>query len=202
MHINDNKFLKLLAKEYPDIAKASAEIIKLNALLNLPKGTEHFMSDIHGEYEAFTHILKNGSGVIRKKIDEKLGNTITEKERAKLATLIYYPEKKLRMLRDENDDMDDIYRITIYRLVDVCRYIASKYTRTEVRNAMPGDYAYILDELLNIPSDGDNKQDYYSEIVNSIITTECSEDIISAPGPLSYMSPTMCNLCIQRRDIR
>ena len=195
MHINDNKFLKLLAKEYPDIAKASAEIIKLNALLNLPKGTEHFMSDIHGEYEAFTHILKNGSGVIRKKIDEKLGNTITEKERAKLATLIYYPEKKLRMLRDENDDMDDIYRITIYRLVDVCRYIASKYTRTEVRNAMPGDYAYILDELLNIPSDGDNKQDYYSEIVNSIITTECSEDIIIA------LSHLISRLCIHRLHI-
>ena len=195
MNSGNYKFLKLLAKQYPDIASASAEIIKLKAILNLPKGTEHFMSDLHGEYEAFTHILKNGSGVIRKKIDEKFGNTITEKERAKLATLIYYPEKRLRLLRDECDDMDDVYRITIYRLVDVCRYIASKYTRTEVRNAMPGEYAYILDELLNIPSDGDNKQDYYSEIVNSIITTECSEDIIIA------LSHLISHLCIHRLHI-
>ncbi len=189
------KFLQLLSKKYPDIATASAEIIRLNAILNLPKGTEHFMSDIHGEYEAFTHILKNGSGVIRKKIEEKLGNTITEKERAKLATLIYYPEKKLRMLRDECENMEDWYRITIYRLVDVCRYIASKYTRTEVRNAMPGDFAYILDELLNIPADGDNKKDYYAEIVNSIISTDCAEDIIAA------LSHLISRLCIHRLHI-
>ncbi len=195
MNNSDYKFLKLMAKQYPDIASASAEIIKLNAILNLPKGTEHFMSDIHGEYEAFTHILKNGSGVIRKKIEEKLGNTITEKEQAKLATLIYYPEKKLRMMHDECDDIEDWYRITIYRLVDVCRYIASKYTRTEVRNAMPGEFAYILDELLNIPANGDNKKDYYAEIVNSIISTECSEDVITAICHL------ISRLCIHRLHI-
>ncbi|MBQ7902013.1 MAG: fructose-1,6-bisphosphatase [Clostridia bacterium] len=192
---NYYKFLKLLSREYPDIAKAAAEIINLNAILNLPKGTEHFMSDIHGEYEAFTHILKNGSGVVRKKIEERLGKTVTEAERAKLATLIYYPEKKLRMIKEECSNMEDWYTITIYRLVEVCRYIASKYTRSKVRKSMPQDYAYILDELLNIPADGDNKEDYYSEIINSIISTDSADDIIAA------LSHLISRLCIDRLHI-
>ena len=192
---NYRKFLRLLSRDYPDIAKAGAEIINLNAILNLPKGTEHFMSDIHGEYEAFTHILKNGSGVVRKKIEEKLGKTITESERAKLATLIYYPEKKLRMIKEECNNMEDWYTITIYRLVEVCRYIASKYTRSKVRKSMSRDYAYILDELLNIPSDADNKEDYYREIIHSIISTDSADDVII----------TLCHLisrlCIDRLHI-
>ena len=192
---NYYKFLRLLSRDYPDIAKAATEIINLNAILNLPKGTEHFMSDIHGEYEAFTHILKNGSGVVRKKIEEKLGRTITESERAKLATLIYYPEKKLRIIKEQCANLEDWYTITIYRLVEVCRYIASKYTRSKVRKSMPSNYAYILDELLNIPSDADNKEDYYSEIIRSIISTDSADEVII----------TLCHLisrlCIDRLHI-
>lgn len=189
------KFLKLLSGEYPDIASAAAEIIGLNAILNLPKGTEHFMSDIHGEYEAFRHILHSGSGVVRKKIDEKLGNTISLAERNRLATLIYYPEEKLALIKQDCDNLIDWYRITIYRLVEVCRYIASKYTRSRVRKSTPEDFAYIIDELLNNPKDGDNKADYYSEIVNSIITTDVADEVITA------LCQLISRLCIDRLHI-
>ena len=196
--LNDSnyyKFLKLLSKDYPDISSAAADIIKLNAILNLPKGIEHFMSDIHGEYEAFNHILNNASGVIRNKIDEKLGTTISIEERKRLATLIYYPEKKLRMIKEEVEDIEDWYKITIYRLVEVCRYVASKYTRSKVRKSMNREFNYIIDELLNIPRDGDNKEDYYSEIINSVIRTDSADDVIIA------LSHLISRLCIDRLHI-
>ena len=192
---NYNKFLKLLSKDYPDISTAAAEIIRLKAILNLPKGTEHFMSDLHGEYEAFNHILNNGSGVIRKKIDEKLGNTISEKEKTRLATLIYYPEKKLRMIKEEIEDIDVWYKTTIYQLVDVCRYTASKYTRSKVRSSMKKDFNYIIDELLNTPREGENKEDYYAEIINSAIRTDSADEIIIA------LSHLISRLCIDRLHI-
>ena len=192
---NYNKFLKLLSIDYPDISTAAGEIIKLKAILNLPKGTEHFMSDIHGEYEAFNHILNNGSGVIRKKIDEKLGATVSAAERTRLATLIYYPEKKLRIIKEEEADIENWYKITIYRLVEVCRYIASKYTRSKVRKSMKQDFNHIIDELLHTPRDGDNKEDYYDEIINSAIRTDSADEIIIA------LSHLISRLCIDRLHI-
>lgn len=192
---NYYKFLKLLSVTYPDISSAAAAIIRLKAVLSLPKGTEHFMSDIHGEYEAFNHILKNASGVIRNKIDEKLGNTISIEERKRLATLIYYPEKKLSMIKKQTEDMEDWYRITIYRLVEVCRFVASKYTRSKVRKSMNSDFNYVIDELLNIPKDEDNKEDYYSEIINSVIKTDSADAVITA------LSHLISRLCVDRLHI-
>ena len=192
---NYYKFLELLSNKYPDISSAAAAIIKYKAILNLPKGTEHFMSDIHGEYEAFKHILKNASGIIRNKIDEKLGTTISVEERKKLATLIYYPEKKLRIIKEETEDIEDWYKITIYRLVEVCRYVASKYTRSKVRKSMNYNFNYIIDELLNIPRDGDNKEDYYTEIINSVIRTDSADEVITE------LSHLISRLCVDRLHI-
>ena len=127
------KYLKVLSKQYPSISKASTEIINLEAILNLPKGTEHFISDIHGEYEPFVHVLKNGSGVIKRKIEELFSSTIRESEKNTLATLVYYPEQKLELIEKEEENIEDFYRIYIYRLVELCRYAASKYTRSKVR---------------------------------------------------------------------
>ncbi|MDU6535134.1 MAG: fructose-bisphosphatase class III [Intestinibacter bartlettii] len=124
------KYLKLLSKQYPSISSASAEIINLEAVLSLPKGTEHFLSDLHGEYEPFVHVLKNGSGVIKRKIEELFGNIVSEAERKKLATIVYYPEQKLDLLIKEEEDLEDFYRITIHRLIELCRYASSKYTRS------------------------------------------------------------------------
>ena len=130
---NELKYLKLLAKQYPSISKASTEIINLEAILNLPKGTEHFISDIHGEYEQFVHVLKNGSGVVKRKIEELFSNTMRESEKKALATLVYYPEKKLELIIKEEKNIEDFYRINIYRLVELCKYASSKYTRSKVR---------------------------------------------------------------------
>lgn len=189
------KFLEVMSNKYPDISSAAAAIIKYKAVLNLPKGTEHFMSDVHGEYEAFNHILKNASGVIRNKIDEKLGTTTSAEERKRLATLIYYPEKKLQIIKEEVEDLDDWYKITIYRLVEVCRYVASKYTRNKVRKSMNENFNYIIDELLNIPRDGDNKEDYYTEIINSVIRTDSADEVITE------LSHLISRLCVDRLHI-
>ena len=135
---NDLKYLKLLRHRYRNIREASEEIINLQAILNLPKGTEHFVSDIHGEYESFTHIMKNASGVIKSKIDGLFGNTICESERKSLATLVYYPNEKLRIIKSQCEDLDEWYNITLHRLVELCRVIGSKYTRSKVRKALPG----------------------------------------------------------------
>ena len=135
------RYLRLLAKQYPTVQAASTEIINLQAILNLPKGTEHFISDIHGEYEAFLHILNSCSGVVKEKLDELFGASLPRSERDQLATLIYYPEEKLELVRKETDDLKEWYRITLHRLIELCRWISSKYTRSKVRKALPKDYA-------------------------------------------------------------
>ncbi|MBR4906017.1 MAG: fructose-bisphosphatase class III, partial [Clostridia bacterium] len=175
----DMKYLKLLAHEYPTIAEVSTEIINLKAILGLPKGTEHFISDIHGEYEAFIHMLKNASGVIRKKVDILFENSVTEAERNTLATLIYYPVQKLDQLKRAGVVNAEWYKITLRRMVEVCRFSASKYTRSKVRKALPEDYAYIIDELLHA-IETEDKVRYNNEIIRSIIETEQADALIVA----------------------
>ena len=174
------KYLKILSKQYPSISKASTEIINLEAILNLPKGTEHFISDIHGEYEAFVHVLKNGSGVIKRKIEELFSSTIRESEKKTLATLVYYPEQKLALIEKEEDNIDDFYRIYIYRLVELCRYASSKYTRSKVRKLLPEDFKYIIEEFLNEHVEQVHKQNYYKSIVDTIISIDRAKEFIIA----------------------
>lgn len=166
---NELKYINILKKRYKTIEETTEEIINLQAILNLPKGTEHFMSDLHGEYEAFTHMLRNASGVVRRKIDEVYGTTMSEKERRNLATLIYYPEEKLLIEKKNAEDLDDWYRINLYRLVEICRVVASKYTRSKVRKALPKYFDYIIDELLHEEKYNNNKDEYYASIIKTII---------------------------------
>ena len=165
------KYLKLLSKQYSSISKASAEIINLKAILNLPKGTEHFLSDIHGEYEPFVHVLKNASGVVKRKIEEVFGNSMIESERRRLATLVYYPEQKLDLIekQESQKEIEDFYRITIHRLIELLRYASSKYTRSKVRKFLPEDFKYIIEELLHPDSSSPHKDEYYKSIVDNII---------------------------------
>ena len=165
------KYLKLLSKQYSSISKASAEIINLKAILNLPKGTEHFLSDIHGEHEAFVHVLKNASGVVKRKIEELFGNTMIESERKKFATLVYYPEQKLDLIekQETQEEIEDFYRITIHRLIELLRYASSKYTRSKVRKFLPEDFRYIIEELLHPDSTSPHKGEYYKSIVDNIV---------------------------------
>lgn len=174
------KYLTLLAREYPNIAAASSEIINLQAILKLPKGTEHFMSDLHGEAEAFTHIVNNASGVIKEKVDRVLGPGVPEQERAEFATLIYYPAQKLDELKDRQTDLNAWYRQTLYRLIDVCRVVSSKHTRSFVRKRLPKNYAYILDELLHAHFEDHDKEFYYGQILSSIIDVGRADDFIEA----------------------
>lgn len=176
------KFLELLSEKYPTIQSACTEIINLNAILNLPKGTEHFVSDIHGESDAFTHILNNASGVIREKVDTLFSRAMDKKTRTELCTLIYYPELKLKEIVQgrSDEDLQEWYMITLYRLIEVCRYFSSKYTRSKVRKALPKDFEYILEELLNVSNDTENKQDYYENIVQTIISIGRADAFISA----------------------
>ncbi len=176
----DLKYLKLLSKQYSSISKASTEIINLEAILNLPKGTEHFISDIHGEYEPFVHVLKNGSGVIKRKIEELFSNTIRESEKKTLATLVYYPEQKLELIEKEEENVEDFYRIYIYRLIELCRYASSKYTRSKVRKLLPEDFKYIIEELLNENVEQVHKQNYYTSIVDTIISIDRAKEFIIA----------------------
>ncbi len=162
-------FLKSLAKQYPTIAAASTEIINLQAILNLPKGTEHFLTDIHGENEQFNHVLKNGSGSVRNKIDEEFGNTLSDRDKRSLATLIYYPEEKLDIAIREEDNLDDFYKITLHRLVQITKRVSSKYTRSKVRKALPKDFAYVIEELITEKAEVQNKEAYYNEIIHTII---------------------------------
>lgn len=163
------KYMRLLAKKYPDINSASAEIINLQAILNLPKGTEHFVSDIHGEYESFNHVLKNASGVIKNQISAIFGTEMRESEKKSLATLIYYPEQKLDQIAKEETDLEDWYKITLYRLVTICKVLGSKYSRSKVRKALPKEFAYIIEELLHEDRSDTNKQMYFNEIIETII---------------------------------
>ena len=155
------KYLRLLAQQYPNVRAASSEIINLQTILNLPKGTEHFISDVHGEYEAFLHILNSASGVVREKVDALFATSVSRAERDQLSTLIYYPSEKLSELSGQLEDRNEWYRITLHRLIDVCRLVTSKYTRSKVRKAMPKEYAYIIDELLNTKYEFHDKRDHY-----------------------------------------
>ena len=165
------KYLKLLSRKYSSVSEASAEIINLKAILNLPKGTEHFLSDIHGEYEPFVHVLKNASGVVKRKIEELFGNSMIESERRRLATIVYYPEQKLDLIEKEEtqEEIEDFYRITIHRLIELLRYASSKYTRSKVRKFLPEDFRYIIEELLHPDSSSPHKDEYYKSIVDNII---------------------------------
>lgn len=174
------EYLALLSKNHPNVPSVCTEIINLQAILNLPKATEHFMTDIHGEYGAFSHVLRNASGVLKQKIEDKFGNALTTKEQRTLATLIYYPERKLSALKDLGLVTDDWYRITLYRLILVCRMVSSKYTRSKVRKALPQDFAYIIEELLHEEEHGNNKKEYYNEIIHTIISIDRADEFIIA----------------------
>lgn len=164
------EYLQLLKERYPTIRAACAEIISLESHKKLPKLTEHFMSDIHGEHESFLHILKNASGVIKDKIDTIYARTLSEKERDTLSTIIYYPEQKLELIKAEIDDIDDWYKITLYRLIEICRLVASKYTRSKIRELLPKTFGGIIDELLHADTDyGSDKEGYYSQCILSIV---------------------------------
>lgn len=178
----DKKYLRLLAEKFPNIQSASTEIINLQAILDLPKATEHFMSDLHGEYDAFIHILNNGSGVIRDKIDILFKDHYSEQERSELATLIYYPEEKSRQLTKHLSEKEKQlwYHNTLLHLVDVCRYTSTKYSRSKVRKAYPKDFAYIIDELLSTQEDVSNRKAYYDRIISSIIDLNRAQPFIEA----------------------
>ena len=177
---NDKRYLELLSLSFPTVADASTEIINLQAILNLPKGTEHFVADIHGEHEAFQHILKNASGNIKRKVNELFGSTLRESEKRDLCTLIYYPEEKLELIKQVESDINDWYHITIHRLVRVCRDVSSKYTRSKVHKALPPEFSYIIQELLHERTDDVDKTDYVSAIIDTIISTGRADDFISA----------------------
>lgn len=178
------RYLKSLSNQYPNIASASTEIINLQAILNLPKGTEHFMTDVHGEYEQFNHVLKNGSGSVRRKIDEEFGNTLSSKDKKSLATLIYYPKEKLEIVMQEEENIEDWYKITLYRLVQITKHVSSKYTRSKVRKALPKDFAYIIEELITEKAEVQDKEGYYNEIVHTIIRIGRAPDFIVALSKL------------------
>jgi len=180
----DLKYLELLSKQYPTIAAACTEIINLQAILNLPKGTEHFLSDIHGEYESFNHVIRNGSGNIKRKINEVYGDILSEKEIKCLSTLIYYPEQKLEIIHKNEENIDEWYKITIYRLVEICRKAAFKYTRMKVRKALPKDFAYIIEELMHQGPEEFDKEEYYSEIIKTIISIGRADEFIIAMSKL------------------
>ncbi|MBR6527246.1 MAG: fructose-1,6-bisphosphatase [Lachnospiraceae bacterium] len=173
-------YLQLLAKQYPTVQAASTEIINLQAILNLPKGTEHFISDIHGEYEAFSHILNSCSGEVKQKLDERFSTRLSKHDRDELATLIYYPAEKLSLVTHSEEDMDEWYRISLHRLLEVCRWVSSKYTRSKVRKAIPEAFSYIIDELLNINYEEADKRDHYENIINTIINIGQAPSIIEA----------------------
>ncbi len=180
-------YLKGLAKQFPTIASASTEIINLEAILNLPKGTEHFLTDIHGEYEQFNHVLKNGSGSVRRKIDEEFGNTLSLRDKKSLATLIYYPVEKLEIIMEEEENLEDWFKITLHRLVQMTKRVSSKYTRSKVRKALPKDFAYVIEELITEKEEVQDKEAYYNGIINTIIKIGSAPQFITA----------LCNL-IQR----
>jgi len=172
------KYLNLLSDKFPSIQDASTEIINLSAIMNLPKGTEHFLTDIHGEYETFSHVLANASGVVKRKIDEVFGKTLRKKEKSLMAALIYYPNEKLELVLKNEDDPNEWFAITLQRLAKVARAAASKYTRSKVRKAMPKDFGYIIDELLN--ESGEDKEEYFEGIINTIISIDRAEPFIIA----------------------
>lgn len=180
----DIRYLKVLAKQYPTIPAAATEIINLQAILSLPKGTEHFITDIHGEYDQFQHVMKNGSGAIKRKIEDEFGNSLSVTEKKSIATLIYYPELKLKQVLKTEENMEDWYKVTLYRLILICKGASSKYTRSKVRKALPKDFAYVIEELLTGRQEVSDQEAYYNEIINSVIRT----------GRASKLVVAFCNL--------
>ena len=186
----DIYFLKLLSRSFPNVATASTEIINLEAILNLPKGTEHFLADLHGEFLAFQHVLRNASGRIKRKVNTIFNDSLSAREQKDLCTLIYYPAEKLELVKEEitdKEDLEDWYFITINRLVRVCRHVSSKYSRSKVHKALPEDFSYIIQELLHEHSSDPNKQAYVDVIIKTIISTHRVDEFIIA----------MCNLIQQ-----
>lgn len=180
----EERYLDRLSDLYPTIAAASTEIINLQAILNLPKGTEHFITDVHGEYEAFSHVLKNGSGSVRRKINDVFGNTLSSRDKQSLATLIYYPKDKIAQVKKTESNMEDWYKINLYRLIEVSKRAASKYTRSKVRKALPKDFAYVIEELITERSEINDKESYYNEIIITIIRIGRAEEFIIAISSL------------------
>lgn len=180
----EERYLDRLSDLYPTIAAASTEIINLQAILNLPKGTEHFITDVHGEYEAFSHVLKNGSGSVRRKINDVFGNTLSSRDKQSLATLIYYPKDKIAQVKKTESNMEDWYKINLYRLIEVSKRAASKYTRSKVRKALPKDFAYVIEELITERSEINDKESYYNEIIMTIIRIGRAEEFIIAISSL------------------
>ena len=177
---SDRRVLELLAQTFPNISAASTEIINLEAILNLPKGTEHFVADLHGEHEAFRHILRNASGNIKRKVNDLFANSMRDTEIRELCTLIYYPDRKLQLLRATEPDMTDFYKVTLHRLIQVCRSVSSKYTRSKVRKSLPKEFAYIIEELLHESPADDDKQAYFSRIIETIISTGQADEFVIA----------------------
>lgn len=178
--IADLRFLKLLARDFPNISKVTTEIINLEAILHLPKPTEHFLADLHGENEAFQHVLRNASGNIKRKVKELFGNTLRDKEIRDLCTLIYYPKQKLELVRQNETDLSDYYQTTLNQLIAVCRNVSSKYTRSKVRKSLPKEFAYIIEELLHESTDDRNKQAYVGVIIQTIIGTGRAAGFVEA----------------------
>ncbi len=187
----DMRLLEILSQTFPNSSSASTEIINLEAIMNLPKGTEHFVADIHGEHEAFLHILRNASGNIKRKVKELFGESLSEREIRELCTLIYYPEKKLEMINEKTDeDLSQYYAVSLYRLIQVCQSVSSKYTRSKVRKALPRQFAYIIEELLHENPIDDDKEAYFQRIIETIIQTGQAQNFITV----------ICNV-IQRLSI-
>lgn len=176
----DLRYLRSLSNQYPTVAAAATEIINLQAILSLPKGTEHFITDIHGEYDQFQHIIKNGSGAIKRKIEDEFGNAISAGEKKAIATLIYYPEQKMEQVLKTEENIEDWYKVTLYRLICICKSASSKYTRSKVRKALPKDFAYVLEELLTGRQDLSDQEAYYNEIIRSVIKTGRATELIIA----------------------
>lgn len=183
MENTDLRYLKSLSNQYPTVAAAATEIVNLQAILSLPKATEHFITDIHGEYDQFQHVIRNGSGAIKRKIEDEFGNAISTAEKKAMATLIYYPEQKMKqVLRQEQDpeNLEDWYKVTLYRLIRICKSASSKYTRSKVRKALPRDFSYIIEELLTGRPDVSDQEAYYNEIIRSVIRTGRAGELVVA----------------------
>ena len=176
--MRDLAYLKLLSREYPNIPAAASDIINLQAICGLPKGTEYFFSDLHGEHEAFIYLLRSSSGIIREKIRETFGHIISEEDEVRLANLIYYPEKMINQIKQANEYTEDWQKTAVYRLVQICREVSSKYTRSKVRKKMPKEFSGVIDELLYVDNTDDNKTEYYSELINTLIDVRVADSFI------------------------
>lgn len=184
MQQSEMRYLKSLAKLFPTVDAACTEIINLQSILNLPKSTEHFLTDLHGEYEQFDHVLKNGSGSVRKKIDDLFGHSMTIKDKKSFATLIYYPKEKLEIVAASEENMDDWYTITLHRLVQMAKYVSSKYTRSKVRKALPDEFRYVIEELITEKAEVEDKEAYYNAIISTIIRVGKAGDFVIALSEL------------------